>query len=75
MGPLIDKEVENIDRQHNQLSDVNAKLMDALNLYHSAMKEASAYVQVVNDLGRLNDVIFRLHIFTLCFRLNFNRCR
>uniref|UniRef100_A0A915JJA5 Signal transducing adapter molecule 1 n=1 Tax=Romanomermis culicivorax TaxID=13658 RepID=A0A915JJA5_ROMCU len=42
MGPLIDAELANNDKQINQLSDVNAKLMDALNLYHTTMSDASA---------------------------------
>lgn len=46
MGPMIDEEIARVDRQHNQLAEINVKLMDALNLYHSVMKEEATQLQV-----------------------------
>lgn len=39
MGPLIDTELEKIDRKHAQLTQLSSNLVDALNLYHSLMRE------------------------------------
>ncbi|KAJ9590140.1 hypothetical protein L9F63_016725 [Diploptera punctata] len=39
MGPLIDQELERVDRKHAQLTQVSCDLVEALNLYHSLMKE------------------------------------
>jgi len=41
MAPLIEAEIEGLDKQANLLSEVNTKLVDAFNLYHGAMNEAS----------------------------------
>lgn len=41
MAPLIEREIEALDKQTNLLSEVNTKLVDAFNLYHAAMNEAS----------------------------------
>jgi len=41
MAPLIETEMEALDKQSNLLSDVNAKLGDAFTLYDTAMNEAS----------------------------------
>ena len=34
MGPLIDAELERVDRRHAQLTRLSTELVDALNLYH-----------------------------------------
>ncbi|XP_069105870.1 signal transducing adapter molecule 1-like [Argopecten irradians] len=39
MGPLIDTELEKIDRKHASLCEINAKVVDALQMYHNLMKE------------------------------------
>ena len=39
MGPLIDTELERIDRRHAQLTRISTELVDALNLYHQLMHE------------------------------------
>lgn len=39
MGPLIDAELEKVDRKHAQLTQLSSNLVDALNLYHSLMRE------------------------------------
>lgn len=39
MGTLIDKELENVDRKHAQLTQLSSDLVEALSLYHSLMRE------------------------------------
>ncbi|XP_025089579.1 signal transducing adapter molecule 2-like isoform X2 [Pomacea canaliculata] len=43
MGPLIDAELEKIDRKHTALVEVNQRVMDALQMYHTLMRENPAY--------------------------------
>ena len=43
MGPLIDTELEKIDKKHATLVELNKKVMDALQMYHNLMKETPAY--------------------------------
>ncbi|KAK7485980.1 hypothetical protein BaRGS_00022732 [Batillaria attramentaria] len=43
MGPLIDTELEKIDRKHTQLVELNQRVMDALQMYHTLMRENPAY--------------------------------
>lgn len=43
MGPLIDQELEIVDKTHASLSAVNSQLVEALNIYCNLMKETSAY--------------------------------
>ncbi|GAB1603030.1 signal transducing adapter molecule 1-like [Argonauta hians] len=39
MGPLIDTELERIDKKHANLVELNMKVMDALQMYHNLMKD------------------------------------
>ncbi|XP_059480632.1 signal transducing adapter molecule 1 [Neocloeon triangulifer] len=39
MGPLIDEELEKIDRRHASLTQLASELTDSLNMYHSLMRE------------------------------------
>lgn len=39
MGPLIDSELERVDRKHAQLTQLSSDLIDTINLYHSLMRE------------------------------------
>ncbi|CAG9814044.1 unnamed protein product [Phaedon cochleariae] len=39
MGPLIDAELERVDRKHAQLTQLSGDLVDALGLYHTLMRE------------------------------------
>lgn len=39
MGPLIDSELERVDRKHAQLSKLSGDLVEALSLYHMLMRE------------------------------------
>ncbi|XP_076437982.1 signal transducing adapter molecule 2-like isoform X2 [Babylonia areolata] len=43
MGPLIDTELEKIDRNIGQLVELNQRVMDALQMYHTLMRENPAY--------------------------------
>lgn len=40
MGPLIDMELERVDRKHAQLTQLSGDLVDAINLYHSLMRDS-----------------------------------
>lgn len=39
MGPLIDAELERVDRKHAQLTQLSGDLVDAINLYHTLMRQ------------------------------------
>lgn len=48
MLPLIDTELERVDRKHAQLTQLSSDLVEAINLYHTLMREpdrsVSAYM-------------------------------
>ncbi|XP_076456711.1 signal transducing adapter molecule 1-like [Babylonia areolata] len=44
MGPLIDSELEKVDRECSQLAEVKQRVMEALQMYHTLMRENPAYV-------------------------------
>ena len=43
MAPLIDQELEGIDREHADLTVLNQRLLDSFQMYHDLMKEAPVY--------------------------------
>ena len=40
MNPLIDSALEKVDKQHAQLTQLSADAVDALNLYHTLMRQS-----------------------------------
>lgn len=42
MGPLIDEQLNQLDQEHVKLSELNKKVIDALNMYHKLMEQSPA---------------------------------
>ncbi|ESN90377.1 hypothetical protein HELRODRAFT_108581 [Helobdella robusta] len=55
MSPLIDQELEKIDKQHITLMEYNQKVTDAFNMYHSLMAELPMYNYPIKN--QMNDQV------------------
>jgi len=51
MGPLIDAELERVDRRHAQLTRLSHELVDALSLYHTLMREMPGMPTMAPGMG------------------------
>lgn len=51
MLPLIDTELERVDRKHAQLTQLSSDLVDAINLYHLLMREPDRQLGAVGAAG------------------------
>lgn len=78
MGPLIDAELERVDRKHAQLTQLSSDLVEALNLYHSLMREPTgpgpSYIQKPGNYGYIahpNPAIHQPQVLILNIILNF----
>jgi signal transducing adaptor molecule len=69
MGPLIDQELEGVDRKHAQLTQLSSDLVEALNLYHTLMREPAA-PQLYHTLPKQVNYGYSTppapHVSTLC---------
>lgn len=51
MLPLIDTELERVDRHHAKLTQLSSNLVDAINMYHTLMRDAD--LQLVGNYHTL----------------------
>jgi hypothetical protein len=51
MAPLIDAELERIDREHYELMDLNKRLMEAMQMYNTLMTTSSISAAPMGQLG------------------------
>lgn len=73
MLPLIDSELERVDRNHAKLTQLSSNLVDAINMYHTLMRDADiqqigAYgmnmggqQQMYGPTGQLNSGLYGVH--------------
>lgn len=43
MLPLIDSELESVDRNHAKLTQLSTSLVESINMYHMLMREAESH--------------------------------
>lgn len=52
MLPLIDSELERVDRHHAKLTQLSTSLVEAINMYHMLMRESDIQAQMSPQLMR-----------------------
>jgi len=73
MAPLIDQELEHVDKKHASLTAVNQQLNTALNLYHSLMKESFAIINSPYYGGQQHNTFPGVHQFGAIPQQNANQ--
>ena len=58
MGPLIDSELERVDRRHAQLTQLSSDLIDTINLYHSLMRDTEK-IPMMNTFPNMQHQMYR----------------
>ncbi|XP_070501716.1 signal transducing adapter molecule 1 [Chironomus tepperi] len=58
MGPLIDSELERVDRRHAQLTQLSSDLIDTINLYHSLMRDTEK-IPMMNTFSSMQNQMYR----------------
>jgi signal transducing adaptor molecule len=58
MGPLIDSELERVDRRHAQLTQLSSDLIDTINLYHSLMRDTEK-IPMMNTFPNMQNQMYR----------------
>ncbi|KAJ6649130.1 Signal transducing adapter molecule 1, partial [Pseudolycoriella hygida] len=67
MLPLIDSELERVDRKHAQLTQLSSDLVEAMNLYHTLMREpdrsVNPYMNMSSSHGMFGMGMFMPNMF------------
>lgn len=58
MGPLIDAALEKVDRRHAQLTQLSSDLVEALNMYHTLMRESPPPAQSNYTMPKMSHISY-----------------
>lgn len=61
MLPLIDSELERVDRNHAKLTQLSSNLVDAINMYHTLMRDADLQLNNYN-VGQMVPPMYRQNV-------------